>query len=81
MSDTQKIESTVKLIAEFNDGTEQTITQNNPTSENLAAKINAFSAFVKNNNIITSSKSEAKFSRIKQAVKRNVTETDYDLGL
>ena len=81
MADTQKTESTVKLIAEFNDGTEQTITQNNPTSENLAAKINAFSTFVKNNNIIISSKSEAKFSRIKQAIKRNVTELDYDLGL
>jgi len=81
MADIVTTESTVKLTAEFSDGSEQILSQNNPTSDNLATKINAFSSFVKNNNVLISTKSNATFTRIKQAIRRNVTEVDYDLGL
>lgn len=81
MADKVTSESTIKLYAEFNDGTEITITQNNPTTENLPEKINAFSNYVKQNNILISSKSNAQFNRIRQATKRSVTETNYDLGI
>ena len=81
MADTQTTTSTVKLTAEFNDGSEVTITQNNPSNSNLAEKINAFSNFVKTNNVLISAKSDAQFNRIKQAVTRNVVETEYDLGI
>lgn len=79
MADTQKTEQNVKIIAEFTDGTEQNITQNNPVTENLVEKINAFGNFIKSKNLIISSKSDAQFSRIKQAILHKQTETDFDL--
>lgn len=81
MADKQTTTSTVKLIVEFNDGSETTITQNNPRASDLAEKINAFSVFAKTNNVLISAKSDAQFNRIKQAVTRNVVETDYDIGV
>ena len=57
MADTTTSTNTVQMIAEFGDGTEQLITQNNPTSENIVEKINAFSSYIATNNILKSTKS------------------------
>lgn len=80
MADKQTTESTIKMTLEFTDGTEQSLSQINPSTTNLANKINTFATFAKNNNIFISSKSNAGLNRIKQALKRTKTETDLDLS-
>ena len=80
MADTTTSTNTVKMTAEFGDGTQQIISQNNPTNENLVEKINAFSSYIAANNILKSEKSEATVTRIKSAKLVQRTETNYDLG-
>lgn len=80
MADTTTSTNTVKMTAEFGDGTQQIISQNNPTNENLVEKINAFSSYIAANNILKSEKSEATVTRIKSAKLVQRTEIDYDLG-
>lgn len=80
MADKTTSESSVKLIMEMTDGTEQTLTQTNPTSDSLVDKINAFGQYAQEKNLIVSTKSETgRFSRIKQAILHNQAETEYDL--
>ena len=80
MADTTTSTNTVKMTAEFGDGTQQIISQNTPTNENLVEKINAFSSYIAANNILKSEKSEATVTRIKSAKLVQRTEIDYDLG-
>lgn len=80
MADTTTSNNTVQMTIEFGDGSEQSITQNNPTTENLISKINAFSSYISANNIFKSTKSNATVTKIKAAKLVQRTETDYDLG-
>lgn len=80
MADTTTSTKSIKMIAEFGDGSEQIINQSDPTSTNLVAKINAFSNFAAANNIFISEKSSATITRIKSATLIEQNTTEYDLG-
>lgn len=80
MADSQSSTSTVQITMEFGDGTEQTITQNNPTNTNLIDKINTFGNYLIQNQILTSTKSEAHPTNVKSAKTVQRTVTNYDLG-
>lgn len=80
MADKVTNNRTVKMTVEYGDGSENTISQNNPTNTDLVNKIKAFSTFAVENKLFKSQKSEATISRIKEAKIVNRQETDFDLG-
>lgn len=79
MADTQTTTKTVNMTLEFGDGSEKTISQNDPLSDQttLISRINAFGTYATNNNIFISD-NNASFSRIKSAkiVSRTATKLD-----
>lgn len=79
MADTQTTSKTVNMTLEFGDGTEKTISQDNPISDQatLITRINALSTFASANSIFLSDNGAA-FSRIKASkiVSRTVTTLD-----
>jgi len=79
MADTQTTTNTLNLTLEFGDGSEKTLTQDNPISnqQTLITKINALSTSAATNSIFISD-NDASFSRIRAAkiVARTVTKLD-----
>jgi len=80
MADTQTTTKTVNMTLEFGDGSEKTISQNDPINNEtqLITNINAFSTYAANNNIFISD-NNATFTRIKAAKIINRTATILDI--
>lgn len=79
MADTQTTTRTLNMTLEFGDGTEKTLTQDNPISQQatLITRINALSTSAATNSIFISDNA-ATFTRIRAAkiVNRTVTKLD-----
>lgn len=79
MADTQTTTNTLNMTLEFGDGTEKTLTQDNPISDQstLISRINALGASAATNSIFLSDNG-AQFTRIRAAkiVNRTVTKLD-----
>ena len=80
MADTQTTTKTVNMTLDFGDGSEKTISQNDPINNEtqLITNINAFSTYAANNNIFISD-NNATFTRIKAAKIINRTATILDI--
>ena len=81
MADTQTTTKTLNMTLEFGDGSEKTLSQDNPLTDQatLITRINALSASATTNSIFLSDNG-ASFSRIKSSKIVNRTVTKLDLG-
>ncbi|MBR4152180.1 MAG: hypothetical protein IKT98_04410 [Selenomonadaceae bacterium] len=82
MADKVSTSYTVSMVAEFSDGDTRTITQDKPVENtaSLVSAINAFSAYVKTNNILVGDKAGGAFMGVKEAKIRTTTSTKFDLS-